>query len=74
MQVVPVGYYEESKAMEALAKELPLSTPDFLLTFNYKKGMYVITPKEGVDGAKAFLLWYKFSPYRAIPESRFSIE
>lgn len=70
---LPPSVVLESDAMATLSASLPISTPQFTITFSYKNGKYIVSGVDSANLQSDFDNWYANSEYTAIPKTRFQI-
>lgn len=74
VEALPVTDQKDTDAMAAIMRQLPIYTPDFVITFNYKEGQFTVArtnPESNLSGS--FDSWYSNSAFGSIPRSRFSL-
>lgn len=65
---------KDSDAMSILMRQIPLTTSNFVITYNYRKGKFIVAPANTANNIEeSFNLWHNMTPYRDIPVSRFVI-
>lgn len=70
---IPPDVVSETEAMSKLSASLPISTPQFTITFSYKNGKYIVSGVDSANLQSDFDNWYANSEYTAIPKTRFQI-